>query len=137
MKNSFVGIHLDFIGFSASIACAVHCALLPFLISSLPFLGLGFLDHPWIEYSVVFLSFVLAVLALSYGYRRHHKKLSPIILVIVGFLTIGYGLLWGPESLEPVITPLGAVLVGMAHYVNWVKIKTSDVEFPHCENHTH
>lgn len=137
MKNSFIGIHLDFIGFWTSIACAIHCAFLPFLISALPFVGLGFLDHPWIEYSVFILSFILAVFALSHGYKRHHKNLTPIIMVSIGFLTIGFGLLWGPENLESFITPIGAVLVGAAHYVNWHKIKRSDVDFPECENHIH
>ncbi|MBD8488242.1 MerC domain-containing protein [Echinicola sp. CAU 1574] len=74
MKNSFVGIHLDFIGFSASVACAIHCVALPFLISVLPFIGLGFLMNHWIEYSVILLSFFLAVFALSHGFWNHHRN---------------------------------------------------------------
>jgi len=135
MKNTFVGTHLDFIGFSTSILCAIHCAILPFLISALPFLGLGFLENPWIEYSIILTSLFLALFALSHGFLRHHKKILPILIVSFGFLLISFGLIWSPESLEFIITPLGAVLVGIAHYVNWIKIKESNVDFPDCKNH--
>jgi hypothetical protein len=135
MKNTFVGTHLDFIGFSTSIACAIHCAFLPFLVSTLPFLGLGFLENPWIEYGIILLSLGLALFSLSHGYLRHHKKIRPILIVSFGFLLISFGLIWGPESLEFIITPVGALLVGIAHYVNWIKIKESHVEFPDCKNH--
>jgi hypothetical protein len=135
MKNTFVGTHLDFVGFSTSIACAIHCAFLPFLISALPFLGLGFLENPWIEYSIILLSLVLALFALSHGYLRHHRKKLPILIVSVGFSIIAFGLLWGPEELEFIITPIGATLVGVAHYVNWLYIKKSKVEFPDCTHH--
>ncbi|MBD3629292.1 MerC domain-containing protein [Cyclobacterium sp.] len=137
MKNSFIGIHLDFIGFSASLTCAIHCAFLPFLVSGLPIAGMGFLDQPWIEHSVIILSFILAVFSLSHGYKRHHNNPMPIVLVSIGFLIIGFGLLWSPENLESFITPIGAVLVGAAHYVNWLKIRSSDVDFPDCENQAH
>lgn len=137
MKNTFAGTHLDFIGFSTSIACAIHCALLPFLISALPFLGLGFLDNPWIEYSIILLSLFLAVYALSHGYLRHHRKKLPILIVSLGFLIIAFGLIWGPEELEFIITPIGAVLVGLAHYVNWSYIRKSETGFPDCKNHSH
>jgi hypothetical protein len=134
MKNTFVGTHLDFIGFSTSIACAIHCAFIPFIVSSLPFLGLGFLENPWIEYGTILLSLCLALISLSHGYLRHHKKILPIIFVNFGFLLIAFGMIWGPESLESVITPAGAMLIGIAHYVNWIKIKESNVDFPDCKN---
>ncbi len=132
MKSSFVGVHPDFIGFSTSIACAIHCAFLPFLISSLPFLGLGFLENPWIEYSIILISLFLALYALSHGYLRHHKKKRPILLVSLGFLIIAYGLIWSPERLESIITPLGALLIGIAHYINWTLIRKSKNKFPDC-----
>ncbi len=136
MNNTFAGAHLDFIGFSTSIACAIHCALLPFLISTLPFLGLGFLDNPWIEYSIILFSFFLALFALVHGYLRHHKKTLPINIVSVGFLLIAIGQIWAPHELEFIITPLGAILVGLAHYANWRLIKKSQIQFPDCKKHS-
>src|SRR3981081_4033056 len=37
----------DRAGMSASLACAVHCALLPLALAALPALGLVWLDSPW------------------------------------------------------------------------------------------
>ena len=135
MKHTFVGTHLDFIGFATSVGCAIHCAFLPFLISALPFLGLGFLEHPWIEYGIILLSLFLALYALSHGYLRHHRKKLPIVIVSLGFAIIAFGLLWGPEELESIITPIGAVLIGVAHYINWRYIKKSQIEYPDCHIH--
>ncbi|WP_268036793.1 MerC domain-containing protein [Algoriphagus sp. PAP.12] len=132
MKNTFIGAHLDFIGFSASLACAIHCAFLPFVISTLPFLGLGFLANPYIEYAVVLSSLFLALYALSHGYIRHHQKMLPILIVSLGFLIISIGLLWAPESLESVITPLGAIVIAWGHFLNWKAIKKSKVDYPSC-----
>lgn len=132
MKNTFIGAHLDFIGFSASLACAIHCALLPFVISTLPFWGLGFLANPYIEYAVILSSLFLALYALSHGYLRHHHQVRPILIVSLGFLIISIGLLWGPESLESIITPLGATVIAWGHYLNWKAIKKSTIAYPTC-----
>ena len=135
MKNTFIGTHLDFIGFVTSLGCAIHCAFLPFVISALPFLGLGFLDNPWFENGIVLASLLMALYTLSHGYLRHHRKKLPIRIVSLGFAIIAFSLLWGPEELEFIITPLGAVLVGIAHYLNWRFIKKSRVEYPDCTIH--
>ena len=135
MKTTFVGTHLDFLGFSTSIACAIHCAFLPFLISALPFLGLGFLESPSIEYCIILLSLFLAIFALAHGYLRHHRNKLPILIVSLGFSIIAFGLLWGPKEVEFIITPIGASLVGVAHYINWRYIKKSRIEYPDCEIH--
>ena len=43
---------LDHAGMTASILCAIHCAIVPLLITLLPLAGLGFLANPlgWMEY---------------------------------------------------------------------------------------
>jgi hypothetical protein len=133
MKNTFVGTHLDFIGFTASIGCAIQCAFLPFLISALPFLGLGILDNLWIENGIILVSLFLALYALSHGYLRHHRKKLPILIVSLGLAIISFGLLWGPEKLEFIITPLGASLIALAHYINWHYINKSKIEYPDCQ----
>ena len=71
MKNQFVGLHPDFMGFSASLLCAVHCAALPFLLTLAPLAGLQFLRNPWVEYALILISFGIACYALIPGYRRH------------------------------------------------------------------
>ncbi len=145
MKTFFIDSRLDFVGFSASLLCAVHCLALPFLISILPFLGLGFLANPRIEYMIIILSFLLAVLAMIHGFKNHHQKLLPIFVITLGFIIIAIGLIcghghaWefietaGPialkeiknehSSIEHLVTPIGAMIVSLGHYTNWLYIK--------------
>src|SRR5690348_9027020 len=45
-RVSPLAVAADRVGATASFLCAVHCALLPFVIALLPLIGLGFLaDH--------------------------------------------------------------------------------------------
>ncbi|WP_186758543.1 MerC domain-containing protein [Echinicola salinicaeni] len=156
MKNSFIGAHLDFIGFSTSLACALHCAALPFLISVLPLIGLGFLMNQWIEYIIILLGFFLAVFALSHGFWNHHRNSLPLLLILIGFGIILAGLIFGhgaaahaitrsgpfplieinknPSTVEHFITPIGAVFVSAAHYINWHYIKKSKIGCTPGEN---
>ena len=122
MKNQFVGLHLDFVGFSASMLCAIHCAALPFLLSMAPLAGLQFLDNPWIEYSIILLSFFIASNALIHGYRRHHRKSLALILAIIGFVLISLGHTLGVELIEILFTSCGGLLVAIAHLINWKHI---------------
>ncbi|MEO1050506.1 MAG: MerC domain-containing protein [Bacteroidota bacterium] len=123
MKNQFVGLHLDFIGFSASLLCAVHCAALPFLISLAPLAGLQFLDNPWIEYTIIILSFFIASNALVHGYRKHHHKLTALTIAIIGFILIGLGQVLEPEWTEMLLTSIGGLAIAIAHLVNWKFIR--------------
>lgn len=132
MKNQFIGFHLDFIGFSASLACAIHCAALPFLLTLAPLMGLEMLDNPWIEYAFIGLSIVIASSALLHGYRRHHKKPMALIIVALGFLLIGAGQTLPFEWTEILLTASGGLVVALAHLVNWRHIKQSEVKYPAC-----
>jgi hypothetical protein len=119
MKNQFVGLHLDFVGFSTSMLCAIHCAILPFLLTIAPLAGLQFLENHLIEYAIIFLSFVIASLALIHGYRKHHRKPMALIIVALGFMLIGAGQLLHSESLEVILTSCGGFTIAIAHLVNW------------------
>jgi len=132
MKNRFVGFHLDFIGFSASLLCAIHCAALPFLLTMAPLAGLQFLENPWIEYSIILLSFLIASNALVHGYRKHHKKPLALIMAVAGFVLIGIGQFIHAEWQEVVFMATGGTVIAIAHLVNWKHIRKSQIEFPEC-----
>lgn len=129
MKNQFIALHLDFIGFSASLLCAIHCAALPFLLSMAPLAGLQFLDNHWIEYTIILLSFFIASNALINGYRKHHKKFLPLTIATSGFLLIGFGQFSQTEWQEILLTSCGGMTIAIAHLINWRYIKKSQVEF--------
>lgn len=132
MKNNFVGLHSDFIGFGLSMACLIHCIGLPFLLSLAPLTGLSFLQNPWIEYTIIIFSLLIASYALVHGYRKHHKKPSALYVVSAGFIIIFLGHLTQVEWTELLLTTIGATLVASAHFINWKHIKNSTVQFPDC-----
>jgi len=83
----------DFLGITASLACAVHCAAMPFLIAYLPALGLSFLAdesfHQWMSVACL----LLALIAFIPGWRKHRKWLPGIIagvgLVMISAIAFG------------------------------------------------
>jgi len=123
MKNQFVGLHLDFFGFSASMLCALHCAALPFLLTLAPLAGLQFLDNHWIEYTVILLSLLIASNSLIASYRKNHKRLVAIIVALGGFLLIGFGQISESEFNEALFTSTGGAMIAIAHLINWRLIK--------------
>ncbi|HEX7905671.1 MAG TPA: MerC family mercury resistance protein, partial [Chitinophagaceae bacterium] len=50
-------INWDALGIGASLACAIHCALLPLLISSLPLFGMDIINNETFEISMIVLAF--------------------------------------------------------------------------------
>ncbi|MEO1254294.1 MAG: MerC domain-containing protein [Bacteroidota bacterium] len=125
MKNHFVGLHLDFIGFSASLLCAIHCAALPFLLTLAPLAGLQFLDNHWIEYAIIFISFFIASSSLIHGYRKHHKKKVSLIIATIGFVLILIGQIAGSEWMEAFLTSCGGITIAIAHLINWKYVTQS------------
>ncbi|QDV12635.1 MerC mercury resistance protein [Rosistilla oblonga] len=77
----------DWIGIVASVACAIHCAAMPFVIAFLPALGLSFLAdeafHKWMALAC----FVIALAAFVPGWRKH-RRLTPAVIAFMGITVI-------------------------------------------------
>lgn len=132
MSRLQLNLDLDLIGFGTSLLCALHCAILPFLLQLVPLAGLQFLSDPRIEYIIILISFCIASYALVHGYRRHHQKPFALIIVIIGFILIGSGYLLHSPWQEIMLTSSGAVIVAIAHLINWNQVKQSHIEYPDC-----
>ncbi|WKK81917.2 MerC domain-containing protein [Marivirga arenosa] len=115
-------IPLDAIGMMASILCAIHCAALPVLLSLSTLASLHFLANPWIEYSIIFFSLLLALVSFLPAFKRHHSNFLPLILLGLGFILIGMGQSGLIEVNEVVLTVSGAFLIAIAHIVNWIMV---------------
>lgn len=129
-----LSLKLDLLGFSASTICAVHCAVMPFIIVFLPMLGLQFIADPIVEYSFISVSLIIGAFTFKHGYFNHHKRLYPFFLFLTGFLIIVAGhLLFHNHSHELnsnhdfsesdnilflMIAPLGAFLIAASHLIN-------------------
>jgi hypothetical protein len=124
MKQRFFDfINLDALGFSASAICAMHCLLMPFVITLLPVIGLSFLAHPAFEATLIVSGLIIGALSLSHGYLKHHHNLLPILTLSVGFGTIAIGHLEPLEEFEFLIVFFGASLVATSHILNYRMMK--------------
>lgn len=111
----------DRVGATASFLCAVHCAVLPFVLTLLPFLGLGFLADHRFERIFVACAALLAAIALVSGYRRHRQRL-PLFLVTPGVALLLTGVLIVDLDTQPMLhaslVTCGGLLVASAHVFN-------------------
>ncbi|NJL77157.1 MAG: MerC domain-containing protein [Saprospiraceae bacterium] len=123
MRSRFLSLHLDFLGFSASMLCALHCLSLPFLLSISTMGSLQWLDNFGVELVFISVSFVIASWSLGQSYFMQHKKLDALLVVIIGFVLILISR-FVVDSAEVIFTTLGGLLVAVAHFVNWKLSKT-------------
>ncbi|MEO6695959.1 MAG: MerC domain-containing protein [Ignavibacteria bacterium] len=128
-----LALKLDLIGFSASTICAIHCALMPFIILFLPLLGLEIIANPIIEYSVIFSSMLIGFYTFKHGYFKHHRKAYPFAIFVIGLVLIVAGHFFfhdhsidnksilestTEDALLFLIAPLGALLIALSHFIN-------------------
>jgi MerC mercury resistance protein len=78
-------INWDALGITATLACAIHCALLPLFLSSLPLLGINIIRNTGFEIFMIVLAFCIGGYSLWHGYRKHHHTLLPLGLFSIGF----------------------------------------------------
>lgn len=110
----------DRVGAAASFLCAIHCALLPFVLALLPILGLEFLADHRFERGFVMFACALALLALVRGYRRHQGRL-PLMLAAPGLALLLLGVTFAENYsivLHSVLVTCGGLMLASAHFVN-------------------
>ena len=115
----------DAFGIAASLACAIHCALLPLFLSSLPLFGINIIENTGFEYLMIGISFAVGVYALYHGRKKHHHSWLPIFVFSAGiiFLLAKMGLhQWRLWLLVPAVT-----CIVISHFLNYRL----------CRNHNH
>ena len=79
-----VNINWDAIGITTTIACAIHCAVLPLLLTSLPLFGINIVNNLAFEVFMIALAFVIGGYSLYHGVLRHHHKWMPLLIFFTG-----------------------------------------------------
>jgi MerC mercury resistance protein len=85
MFNFLKSINWDLMGMVTSIACAIHCAILPLILTSLPLFGINIINNSLFEWAMIGIAFVVGCYALSHGYRSHHQNWKPLLVFTAGF----------------------------------------------------
>jgi len=110
-------LNWDALGISASIACAIHCAVLPLAVASLPVFGVDIIDNLWFEYGMIGLAFLIGTRALAHGFRRHHRSFLPWLLFAGGILLLLAKQLWHERQFQ--LLPFAVALIIGAHCWNY------------------
>jgi|GEM_PF-202822 len=113
----FRKLNLDALGVTASILCAIHCAVLPLAVASLPILGINILHNAFFEYGMIALAFVIGTAALWHGFRRHHHRFGPWLLFTGGMSLLIAKEIW--PDYEPGLLPFAVLLIVGAHWLNY------------------
>lgn len=110
-------INWDALGITTSIACAIHCALLPLVLTSLPLFGVNIIDNASFEYGMIFLAFAIGVYSLWHGYKKHHHSLKPIFIFSVGIALLFAKQIWHQHQIWFLIPAVFFIIT--AHVKNY------------------
>jgi hypothetical protein len=138
MRKGKYSSRLDNAGMTASILCAIHCAIVPLLITVLPLAGLGFLANPLIEWSMIIFALFIGFYAIGISYLRTHHRLLPVLLLILGFLIIIIGHIFIRGWREAIVVPMGGLMIATAHFFNYrysAKCQTGNSLFHVAHHH--
>ncbi len=110
-------INWDALGITASLACAIHCAILPLFLTSLPVFGFEIIENFTFEVVMVSLAFCIGIYSLYHGFKKHHHSLTPMIIFSTGFVFLVMKLFF--ISIETwLLIPAVAGIV-TAHVINY------------------
>ncbi len=110
-------INWDAMGIGASLACAVHCAILPMIMGTLPVFGMNLIDNEAFEYFMIGLALCIGVYSLWHGYRKHHHTFLPMAIFLAGIALLFAKQIWHEHQLW--ILPFAVALIVIAHVINY------------------
>jgi cytochrome c biogenesis factor len=123
---------MDRTAIALSIACAIHCLLLPVIVVMLPAIATTSVGSESFHRLLLWFVFPTSVLAVGQGCRRHKDR------TVITFVFLGLGLLLGTaifgheflnEEGERLATVLGATLLAFGHVCNYRLCRKNKCKF--------
>ena len=130
-----VKINWDALGITASLACAIHCAILPLFLASLPLFGINIIENMAFEMGMIVLAFVVGSYALMHGYRWHHHRKLPILLFTAGMACLVLKQIF--LGLHNFLVFPAVVLIVLAHFLNYRYCRVHNHAHTEDCNHDH
>ncbi|MDE3143884.1 MAG: MerC domain-containing protein [Bacteroidota bacterium] len=118
-------INWDAIGITTSLACAIHCALLPLFLSTLPLFGINIIHNFGFEIGMIALAFFIGSYSLYHGFKKHHHSLRPLIIFSIGISFLFAKQIWHRWEVWLLIPAV--ILIVSGHVLN----------FRSCRVHNH
>ena len=110
-------INWDAWGIATSLACAIHCAILPLFLTTLPLFGINIIENIYFEVGMVSLAFSIGFYSLYHGYKKHHHSYLPIIVFSAGFLFLILKLFFVAYEGWLLIPAVAGIIIG--HIINY------------------
>jgi tetrahydromethanopterin S-methyltransferase subunit C len=110
-------VNWDALGIATSLVCAIHCALLPLLLTSLPLFGINIIHNNFFEAGMIALAFLIGSVALFHGYRRHHHRALPLLIFSAGFILLVLKEIFVNYEIALLVPAVSFILT--AHFFNY------------------
>jgi len=124
-----IKLNWDAMGIATSVACAIHCALLPVLMSTLPVFGINIIHNAFFEWGMIVLAFIVGSYSLFHGYVKHHRSITPVLVFSAGFIFLVLKQFF--TDYEYWFLAVAVVLIISAHYYNYRLCHKSKCASPH------
>lgn len=121
-------INWDALGITASLACAIHCALLPLFLTSLPLFGVEIIDNATFEYIMIGIAALIGMYSLYHGWKSHHHQFIPLIIFLLGITFLFAKQIWHHH--QHIFLVPAVILIVYAHYRNFTLCKKAN----HCHS---
>ena len=124
-----VKINWDGLGILTSVACAIHCGLLPILLPALSLFGVNIIHNSFFEWGMIVLAFSVGSYSLFHGFIKHHHSYRPSTIFFIGFLFL-VGKQFFTE-IEFLFLAIAVALIISAHFMNYRLCVRSKCSSPH------
>ena len=107
----------DNLGIITSVACAIHCAILPLLLTSLPLFGINIIHNSAFEWGMIAIAFSVGAYALYHGFITHHRSILPVLIFTGGMLFLVAKQIFVQHEILLLVPAV--ILIISAHYFNY------------------
>ncbi len=124
-----IKLNWDGVGIVTSVACAIHCGLLPVILPVLPLFGVNIVHNSFFEWGMILLAFVVGIFSLYHGFIRHHHSYKPVVVFVFGF-----GFLISKQFFllhDKILLLLAVIFIISAHLYNYKMCKKNTCHSPH------
>ena len=124
-----IKLNWDALGIATSIACAIHCALLPVLMTTLPIFGINIIHNSFFEWGMIALAFLVGSYSLFHGFVKHHRSWLPILVFSTGFIFLVLKQFFIANEIPFLL--IAVALIISAHFYNYRLCHRSKCSSPH------
>ncbi len=124
-----IKLNWDAFGIATSVACAIHCALLPVLLTSLPVFGVNIIHNLYFEWGMIIMAFIIGSYSLFHGFVKHHRSFTPVLIFSAGFIFLVLKQFF--HDAQYTLLTIAVILIIMAHYYNYRLCHKSKCSSPH------